>query len=58
MAIHTDDLSSIPEDLPDGKDRLVSGAAGNSEAIFEKALRPKQLAVSYTHLTLPTTSRV
>ena len=43
MAIHTDDLSSIPEDLPEGKDRLVSGAAGNSEAIFEKALRPKQL---------------
>ena len=43
MAIHTDDLNSIPEDLPEGKDRLVSGAAGNSEAIFEKALRPKQL---------------
>ena len=43
MAIHTDDLSAIPEDLPEGKDRLVSGAAGSAEAIFEKALRPKQL---------------
>lgn len=43
MAIHTDDLSSIPEDLPEGKDRIVSGAAGNSEAVFERALRPKQL---------------
>ena len=43
MAIHTDDLSSIPEDLPEGGDRIVSGAAGISEAIFERALRPKQL---------------
>jgi Holliday junction DNA helicase RuvB len=43
MAIHTDDLSAIPEDLPEGKDRLVSGAAGNAEAIFEKALRPSNL---------------
>ena len=43
MAIHTEDLSSIPEDLPEGNDRIVSGAAGNAEAVFEKALRPKQL---------------
>ena len=43
MAIHTDDLSSIPEDLPEGNDRIVSGSAGNSEAVFERALRPKQL---------------
>ncbi len=43
MAIHTDDLSSIPEDLPEGKDRIVSGSAGNAEAVFERALRPKQL---------------
>ncbi|MEY3419704.1 MAG: Holliday junction helicase [Pseudomonadota bacterium] len=41
MAIHTEDLSSIPEDLPEGNDRIVSGAAGNSEAVFERALRPK-----------------
>jgi len=34
MAIHTDDLNSIPEDLPEGNDRIVSGAAGNAEAIF------------------------
>ena len=43
MAIHTDDLSSIPEDLPEGSDRIVSGSAGNAEAVFERALRPKQL---------------
>jgi Holliday junction DNA helicase RuvB len=43
MAIHTEDLSSIPEDLPEGSDRIVSGAAGNSESVFERALRPKQL---------------
>ena len=43
MAIHTDDLSSIPEDLPEGSDRIVSGTAGNSEAVFERALRPKHL---------------
>jgi len=43
MAIHTDDLSSIPEDLPEGNDRIVSGAAGNAETVFERALRPKQL---------------
>ncbi len=43
MAIHTEDLSSIPEDLPEGNDRIVSGSAGNAEAVFEKALRPKQL---------------
>ncbi len=43
MAIHTEDLSSIPEDLPEGNDRIVSGAAGNSEAVVERALRPKQL---------------
>jgi holliday junction DNA helicase RuvB len=43
MAIHTEDLSSIPEDLPEGNDRIVSGSAGNSEAVFERALRPKQL---------------
>lgn len=43
MAIHTDDLSSIPEDLPEGNNRIVSGSAGNAEAVFERALRPKQL---------------
>lgn len=43
MAIHTEDLSSIPEDLPEGNDRIVSGAAGSAEAVFERALRPKQL---------------
>uniref|UniRef100_B1XS26 Holliday junction branch migration complex subunit RuvB n=1 Tax=Polynucleobacter necessarius subsp. necessarius (strain STIR1) TaxID=452638 RepID=B1XS26_POLNS len=43
MAIHTDNLSSIPEDLPEGNDRIVSGSAGNAEAVFERALRPKQL---------------
>jgi Holliday junction DNA helicase RuvB len=43
MAIHTDDLSSIPEDLPEGNARIVSGSAGNAEAVFERALRPKQL---------------
>lgn len=43
MAIHTEDLSSIPEDLPEANERIVSGAAGNSEAVFERALRPKQL---------------
>ncbi|QWD94374.1 Holliday junction branch migration DNA helicase RuvB [Polynucleobacter sp. MG-Unter2-18] len=43
MAIHTEDLSSIPEGLPEANDRIVSGAAGNSEAFFERALRPKQL---------------
>ncbi len=43
MAIHTEDLSSIPEDLPEGNDRIVSGAAGNSESVFERALRPKHL---------------
>jgi len=43
MAIHTDDLSSIPDDLPEGNDRIVSGASGNAEAVFERALRPKQL---------------
>jgi Holliday junction DNA helicase RuvB len=43
MAIHTDDLSAIPEDLPEENDRIVSGSAGNAEAVFERALRPKQL---------------
>ncbi|MDF9788616.1 Holliday junction DNA helicase RuvB [Polynucleobacter sphagniphilus] len=43
MAIHTDDLSTLPDDLPENGDRIVSGSAGNAEAIFEKALRPKQL---------------
>ena len=43
MAIHTDDLSSIPEDLPEDNGRIVSGSAGNAEAVFERALRPKQL---------------
>ena len=43
MAIHTDDLSALPEDLPKEGDRLVSGSAGNSEAVFERALRPRQL---------------
>jgi len=40
MAIHTDDLSAIPEDLPEENDRIVSGSAGNAEAVFERALRP------------------
>ena len=43
MAIHTEDLSSIPEDVPENNDRIVSGAVGNAEAVFERALRPKQL---------------
>ncbi|MDH6502899.1 Holliday junction branch migration DNA helicase RuvB [Polynucleobacter sphagniphilus] len=43
MAIHTDDLNTLPDDLPENGDRIVSGSAGNAEAIFEKALRPKQL---------------
>jgi holliday junction DNA helicase RuvB len=43
MAIHTDDLSALPDDLPAVGDRLVSGSAGNAEAIFERALRPRQL---------------
>jgi Holliday junction DNA helicase RuvB len=43
MAIHTDDLSALPDDLPPEGDRLVSGSAGNAEAVFERALRPRQL---------------
>jgi len=43
MAIHTDDLSALPDDLPAVGDRLVSGSAGNAEAVFERALRPRQL---------------
>ena len=44
MAIHTEDLNSIPEDFSEGgSDRIVSGAVGNAEAVFERALRPKQL---------------
>jgi holliday junction DNA helicase RuvB len=43
MAIHTDDLSALPDDLPADGDRLVSGSAGNAEAVFERALRPRQL---------------
>lgn len=43
MAIHTDDLSALPEDLSVEGDRLVSGSAGNAEAVFERALRPRQL---------------
>ena len=43
MAIHTDDLSALPDDLPAEGDRLVSGSAGNAEAVFERALRPRQL---------------
>lgn len=43
MAIHTDDLSALPEDHPVEGDRLVSGSAGNAEAVFERALRPRQL---------------
>ncbi len=43
MAIHTDDLSALPDDLPIEGDRLVSGSAGNAEAVFERALRPRQL---------------
>ncbi len=38
MAIHTDDL-----DIDDGNDRIVSPGAGNTEAVIERALRPKQL---------------
>jgi len=37
MAIHTDNLSSIPDDLPENAaDRIISAAAGNAEAVFEK----------------------
>jgi holliday junction DNA helicase RuvB len=43
MAIHTDDLSALPDDLPAEGDRLMSGSAGNAEAVFERALRPRQL---------------
>jgi Holliday junction DNA helicase RuvB len=43
MAIHTDDLSALPDDPPAEGDRLVSGSAGNAEAVFERALRPRQL---------------
>jgi Holliday junction DNA helicase RuvB len=43
MAIHTDFLSALPDDLPAEGDRLVSGSAGNAEAVFERALRPRQL---------------
>jgi Holliday junction DNA helicase RuvB len=43
MAIHTDDLSALPDDLPAEGNRLVSGSAGNAEAVFERALRPRQL---------------
>jgi Holliday junction DNA helicase RuvB len=43
MAIHTDDLSALPDDLPLEGNRLVSGSAGNAEAVFERALRPRQL---------------
>jgi Holliday junction DNA helicase RuvB len=43
MAIHTDDLSAIPDDLPESNERIVSGSAGNAESVFEIALRPKQL---------------
>jgi Holliday junction DNA helicase RuvB len=43
MAIHTEDLSALPDDLPAEGDRLVSGSAGNAEAVFERALRPRQL---------------
>ena len=43
MAIHTDDLSALPDDLPAEGDRLMSVSAGNEEAVFERALRPRQL---------------
>jgi holliday junction DNA helicase RuvB len=43
MAIHTEDLSALPDDLPGEGDRLMSGSAGNAEAVFERALRPRQL---------------
>ncbi len=38
MAIHTDNL-----DADDGDGRIVSPGAGQAEAVFERALRPKQL---------------
>ena len=38
MAIHTDNL-----DADGGDERMVSPGAGQAEAIFERALRPKQL---------------
>jgi Holliday junction DNA helicase RuvB len=38
MAIHTDDLET-----DDGNDRIVSPGVGHAEAVFERALRPKQL---------------
>jgi Holliday junction DNA helicase RuvB len=44
MAIHTEDLSSIPDDLPNhSAERIVSAATSNAEDVFERALRPKQL---------------
>ena len=38
MAIHTDNL-----DADDGDERIVSPGVGQAEAVFERALRPKQL---------------
>lgn len=38
MAIHTDNL-----DADGGDERIVSPGAGQAEAVFERALRPKQL---------------
>ena len=38
MVIHTDNL-----DADDGDERIVSPGAGQAEAVFERALRPKQL---------------
>lgn len=38
MAIHTDNL-----DADGGDERMVSPGAGQAEAVFERALRPKQL---------------
>ena len=38
MAIHTDNL-----DTDDDSDRIVNPGAGQAEAVFERALRPKQL---------------
>jgi len=38
VAIHTDNL-----DADDGDERIVSPGAGQAEAVFERALRPKQL---------------
>ncbi len=47
MAIHTDDIESFPEDLPNGSgnatSRMVEANATGDDNAIERALRPKQL---------------